>query len=106
MKPITIISLVISVLCFIGAIIFHLLKSKGAILVSGFDNIPKNEQKYYYKEKISLDMRNSLLTWGITLLLGSIFAQFLHEYFGIGAIIIFFILVIHSLGQFDQYKFK
>ncbi len=104
MSPITIIDLGIAVLCFIGAITFHLLKEKGAILVSGFDSIAEKDKKNYDQKKISLDMRNSLLTWGLVLLLGSILSQFIHEYFGVGAMLIFFVLVINSIGSFDKYK--
>jgi len=104
MNPITIVDLGIAILFFISAITFHLLKEKGAMLVSGFDAIPESEKKNYDKKRISFDMRNSLLIWGTILLIGSILSQFIHEYFGIGAMVIFFILVINSIGSFDKYK--
>ena len=104
MEPITIISLGLSILCLIGALLFSILKEKGAILVSGFDSIPESQKDKYDKKKISLDMRNSLLLWGIILLVGTILSQSIHEYFGVGAIGIFFLLVINSIGTFDKYK--
>ena len=93
MEPITIISLGLAILCLSGALLFFILKEKGAILVSGFDSIPENQKDKYDKKKISLDMRNTLLLWGIILLLGTILSQSIHEYFGVDVI-----------GTFDKYK--
>lgn len=104
MKPITFINLGLACLCLVGAFIFFVLKEKGAMLVSGFDSIPKNKKDDYDKKQISLDMRNALFLWGVVLLIGAILSQIIHEYFGVGAMCLFFILVINSFGTFDRYR--
>lgn len=106
MSPITIITLGIAIICLASAALFHFLKEKGAHLVSGFDSIPESEKKNYDRKRMSLEMRNKLLIWGTVLLAGSVLSQVVHDYFGVGALGLFFILVVNSFGPFDVYKNK
>lgn len=84
--------LILSVPFGIMTVIFTLLKQKGAILISGFNTLPKEEREEYDKRKMSIDMRNSLYLWFGILLLGAVLAYFFSNYFAMIAIIIWIIL--------------
>ena len=44
---------------FLGfALLFGILKGKAAILISGFNTMPKEKRKLYDRERISRDQRN------------------------------------------------
>ena len=43
------------------AVIFTVLKGKAAILISGFNTMPKDKRKLYDKEQMSRDQRNIFL---------------------------------------------
>ena len=73
-------------------ILFAILKDRSAKLVSGFNSLPKDEQKLYDKAYIARDMRNSCLIWAGVLIIGALFSLFITQYSAIVAYIIFFIL--------------
>lgn len=105
----TIICLMLAVLFGIISIIFALLKEKGAILISGFNTMPKEEQEKYDKKKMSIDMRNSLFLWSIILFSGAISAYFISKYCAIIAIVIWLILFfkdVHTDSEkaFEKYR--
>lgn len=83
---ITIICLLLAVIFGSLSILFALLKEKGALLISGFNTMPKEEQEKYDRKKMSIDMRNSLFRWSLILFLGAIFSYFFSKYFAIIAI--------------------
>lgn len=66
----TIICLLLAVVFGMISMIFALLKEKGAMLISGFNTLSKEEQANYDQKKMSIDMRNSLFLWSILLLSG------------------------------------
>jgi hypothetical protein len=91
------------------AIIFTLLKEKGAMLISGFNTIPKEEREIYDKVKICSDMRNSFVIWSGILLIGAILSYFINKYFAGFAFIIWLILFfkdvhIDTNKAFGKYK--
>jgi hypothetical protein len=45
------------------ALLFTILKEKGAMLVSGFNTMPKEKRALYDTAKISKDQRNAFLIW-------------------------------------------
>lgn len=105
----TIICLIPAVSFGIISIIFVLLKEKGAILISGFNTISKEERERYDKKKMSIDMRNSLFLWSIILFSGAILAYFVSDYCAIIAIVIWLIIFfkdvhINSEKAFGKYK--
>lgn len=58
---------------FLGmAILFTLLKGKAAILISGFNTMPKEQRERYDRERMSKDQRNIFLLWAAILGMGSI----------------------------------
>lgn len=75
----------------IGAVIFGLLKEKGAVLISGFNTLPKQEQKKYDQSKMSKDMRNAFIYWCIIWLVGAIFSYLITPYMAIISLIVWFI---------------
>ncbi len=104
-----IICLILAVFFGIITIIFALLKEKGAILISGFNTMPKEERENYDKKKMSIDMRNSLFLWSIILFSGAILAHFISKYCAIIAIVIWLILFfkdvhIDSEKAFGKYR--
>lgn len=74
------------------AIIFALLKEKGAMLIGGFNTLPKEEREKYNKKKMSADVRNDFLLWFGILLLGAVLSYFFGNYYAIIAFIIWIIL--------------
>ena len=93
----------------IFAMVFALLKEKGAILISGFNTMPKKEREKYDKNKMSLDMRNSLFLWFAILLFGAILSYFSSNIFAIIAIVIWIVLLSKDLHfspekAFSKYK--
>ena len=91
------------------AVVFALLKEKGAILISGFNTLPKEEREEYDKKKMSIDTRNSLFLWFVILLLGAVLAYLFSNYFVMIAIIIWIILFlkdvhIDSEKAFGKYR--
>ena len=59
------------VLFLLLALLFTLLKGKAAMLISGFNTIPKEQRRHYDTEKMSKDQRNSFLLWSLIMLLGA-----------------------------------
>ena len=101
-----IICLILAVIFSILAAVFALLKEKGALLISGFNTLSKEEREKYDKKKI---MRNSLFIWAIILFLGAILSYYISKYCAIIAIIIWIVIFfkdvhIDSEKAFRKYK--
>jgi hypothetical protein len=88
----TITCLIPAVIFGIMGVIFALLKEKGAMLISGFNTLPKEERDKYDKKKMSIDAKNDFFTWSGILLLGTFLSHFFSDYYAIIAIIIWVIL--------------
>lgn len=104
-----IICLTLAAIFSILAAVFALLKEKGALLISGFNTLSKEEREKYDKKKISVDMRNSLFIWAIILFLGAILSYYISKYCAIIAIIIWIVIFfkdvhIDSEKAFRKYK--
>lgn len=105
-----------TIICFMLAIIFGLLssifgilKGSGAMLISGFSNISKENREKFNKERMSLDMKNSLFIWVVILLLGGVGSYFISKYFAYIAIVIWIILFFKDVHidpnkAFNKYK--
>lgn len=58
---------------FLGfALLFGILKGKAAILISGFNTMPKEKRKLYDRERMSRDQRNEFLVWALILGVGGV----------------------------------
>lgn len=88
---------VLAVFFGIIAVIFALLKEKGAMLISGFNTLSKEEREKYDKKKMSIDMRNSFFLWFGILLLGAILSYLVNNYFAIISITIWIILLFRKI---------
>lgn len=58
------------ILCWIMAALFAVLKGKAAILIGGFNVMPKAQREQYDREWMSRDMRNSFVLWAVILDVG------------------------------------
>lgn len=101
--------LILAVFFSILSIMFALLKEKSAIFISGFNSLSKDERDKYDKNKISLDMRNSLFIWAIILFIGAILSYFISKYCSIIAIAIWLIIFFKNVDinpekVFNKYK--
>ncbi len=65
----------VSVIFWIMAAVFAVLKGKAAILISGFNTMPKEQREQYDRERMSRDMRNTLALWAAVSGAGGVLAH-------------------------------
>lgn len=86
-------SCIVVVPCFmLMALIFGIMKEKGAKLISGFNGLSKEEQDLYDKARMVKDMRNSLVLWTVIMLIGAVGSYFITGYFAVAAYVIWLVL--------------
>jgi hypothetical protein len=93
------------------ALLFTLLKEKGAILVSGFNTMPKEERALYDTAKLVKDQRNALLIWAVILGVGAVLAYCLTQYIAIIAVVVWLVVFFKDVHldcekAFGKYKIK
>lgn len=93
----------------VTALVFALLKGKAAILLGGFNSLPKKERETYDQEQMARDNRNSFILWTIILLIGAVASYFLSTWCGVLALIIWLILFFKDVHldarkAFEKYK--
>lgn len=76
MDILTMTSAALCVIFLLFALLFAALKEKAAILVSGFNALPRREREQYDRAKLSRDMRNQFLLWAAILGAGALLARF------------------------------
>ena len=91
------------------AIIFTILKEKGAMLISGFNSLPNEQRVNYDRLKMSKDMRNSLLLWFGIFAVGAILCYFFTPYIAIIAFVVWLILFFKEVHldtekAFEKYR--
>lgn len=91
--------------------IFFLLKEKGAMLISGFNSLSKQERELYDLKKLSKDQRNSMLIWTLIMSAGALFSFLISQYFAIIAFVIWLIMFFKGVHfdmdkAFGKYKIK
>lgn len=69
--------ILLSVFFSIIALIFTIMRGKASILISGFNTLPKNEQKLYDKDFLVRDMRNLMFLLGFIMLIGALLSYFI-----------------------------
>ena len=97
--PLTIFTLIMAIFFFIFATIFALLKEKACLLISGYNFKSK-------KERLSLDMRNNFITYGIIFVIGSIPTYFFGMWCFILTIIIWLIYFFKNVHLDDKKAFE
>jgi hypothetical protein len=93
------------------ALLFTILKEKGAMLVSGFNTMPKEKRALYDTAKISKDQRNAFLIWASILGVGAVLAYYLTQYIAIVAVVVWLVVFfkdvhLDSEKAFGKYKMK
>lgn len=93
----------------IMALIFMLLKEKGAVLISGFNSLSKEEREQYDTKWMMHDIRNLFLIWTAVLLLGAVLSYFLSDYCGLISILVWVVLFLKNMHlnldkAFGKYK--
>ena len=105
----TLTCIVMAAMFLIFSIIFALLKEKGAILISGFNSLPKEKREKYDKLKMSKDMRNLFFAWCILFVIGGVLSYFVSQYIAIIFFVIWLILFFREVHldtekAFGKYK--
>lgn len=101
-----------SVFFWIIAAVFAVLKGKAAILISGFNTMPKDQREKYDRQRMSRDMRNAFALWAAVLGAGGVLAyQFSSAgiaAISIAAVLILFFREVHLDEEkaFGKYKMK
>lgn len=85
------------------ALIFTLLKDRGAVLISGFNSLSEKERESYDKAKMSQDQRNLFLIWAVIWGIGAILSYLFTQYIAIIACIIWLIIFFRDV-HFDEEK--
>ena len=101
----------VGLICFLLALLFALMRGKAAILISGFNTIPKSERKKYDREWLSRDHRNLFLKLGVVMVLGALLSWIVASYMSFGAFAVWLILLLREVHldeekAFGKYKIK
>ena len=84
------------------ALLFAILKGKAAILISGFNTIPKYQRELYDQDRMSRDQRNAFLIWaGI----GAILSYFISQYMAVIAFIVWLIVFFKDVHLDEEKAF-
>lgn len=99
--------------CIFGilTILLSVLKEKGAMLVSGFNTLSKEERDMYDSATIAKDTRNQFFIWTCIMLAGMILSLLISSYMAIVAYIIWSIAFIKDVHldtkeAFEKYRKK
>lgn len=93
----------IMVPCFaIISLVFAIGKEKSAILISGFNSLPKQQRDQYDQTKMAADMRNSTALWALIMLIGAL-ASLIWAYLVIAAYVVWIVLFFKDV-HFDVHK--
>lgn len=76
---------VLAVFFIIMAGIFVVMGEKGAMLVSGFNTMPKEKRELYDKKRMSRDQRNMFLIWAAIMGAGAVLSLLVSAYMGAAA---------------------
>lgn len=74
------------------AAIFGILKGRAAILISGFNTLPKQERENYNTSQMAKDHRNYFLIYAAVTGVGALLAHFISEQLGIASLIVLAVL--------------
>ena len=85
---------------------FLLLKGKAAMLISGFNTLPKEQRALYSHEKMSAAYRNMFLLWGAVFVVGAALAHWIHAYTAIAAFGVWLVLLGKELHMYADKAFE
>lgn len=99
-----------SMACYVMAMIFYVIafifvirKEKAAGLISGFNSLPKEEQKNYDTARMVLDMRADVQTWATLFLFGGVVTYMVSQWLTIAVFAIWFYLFFKQV-KLDAHK--
>ena len=103
--------LLLAIIFGIFTFVFFLLKEKAAMLISGFNSLPKKERELYDLARLSKDQRNSMFIWTIIMSVGALLSFFISQYFAIIAFVVWLIVFFKDVHldtdkAFEKYKLK
>lgn len=93
------------VLFLLLAFLFTVLKGKAAILISGFNTMPKEKRELYNKEKMSKDHRNAFLIWAFIQGVGAVLSYFVSQYMAIVSFVILLIVFFKDVHLDEEKAF-
>ncbi|MDZ5724282.1 MULTISPECIES: DUF3784 domain-containing protein [Acetobacterium] len=94
---------VLAIIFVLLAFIFALLKEKAAILISGFNTLPKELRHSYDTQRMSKDMRNQFALWALILFAGALLSHFISFYFALASLTLWLFLFFKDV-HFDVDK--
>lgn len=93
--------------CFgVMALVFGIGKEKTAILISGFNSLPKEEQVHYDRERMAKDMQNQCLVWTIVMLLGAAGAWLFTGYSAVAAYAVWLVMFFKEVHLDNEKAFR
>lgn len=104
----TVLCLTLAAVFGIIGLVFAVTKEKGAMLVSGFNTLSREERDKYDKARLSRDMRNQLFLWAAILAAGGLLSHLITGYAAIPALVLWVILFSRDVHwdvhkAFDKY---
>lgn len=98
-----------AVIFILFAALLSLLRERGAMLISGFNTMPKEKRNIYDKLKLVKDMRNALLLWAVIFVIGSLLSFFINESIAIFTYALWLFLFLRTVHldtdkAFEKYK--
>lgn len=102
---------VLTIIFGVLTLIFTALGKKGAVLISGFNSLTKEQRQMYDTERMSNDQRNSILIWTVIMAIGAILSYLVSQYIAIAAFIVWLIVFFKDVHfdtekAFGKYKIK
>lgn len=93
------------------AMVFGLLKGKATILISGFNDLPKEDRDCYDKARLAKDIRNLMLALASITGVGAVLCHFVSQYFAAAAFVGVMILLFRNVHldtdtAFGKYRLK
>ncbi len=93
----------------ISAVVFGVLKERGAIFISGFNMLPEAEREKYDRARMAKDMRNAFWLWFAIFAVGGVVSYAVWPYFAIVCFAVwsflFFRMVhFHPQKAFGKYR--
>lgn len=93
------------------AAVFGFLKGKSAVLISGFNDLSKEERGCYDTASLAKDVRNLMLILALDMGTGAVFCHYISQYFAAASFLILLILLFRNVHldsdkAFGKYKIK
>ena len=90
---------------FLGmAILFGIMKGKAAILIAGFNTMPKEQRQQYDRERMSEDQRNIFLLWAVILGAGGVLSYLFSWKYGADIAMLIWLVVFFRDVHLDEEK--